>query len=68
MKIEVGDEVIVVGKRISLLAGLGSVAKMLAVFWPEYTTAFYEGAFVLTFVLQMVLANFFGITTKDGND
>jgi len=65
MKIEVGDEVIVIGKRISVGAGIAASAKVLAVFWPDYTVAFYEGAFVLTFIIQMVLANYFGITTKE---
>ena len=64
MKVQISDTVIVVGKRISLGAALGSIAKIVATLFPDYAVVAYESAFVLTFVGQMILANYFGITIK----
>ena len=64
MKVEVSDTVIVVGKRITVGAVFGSIAKIIASLYPDYAVVAYEASLVVTFVVQMALANFFSNTTK----
>ncbi len=65
MKLDIGDNEIIVGKRIAVGAVLGSIAKIFATLYPENATIFYESGLVLTFIVQIILANYFSITTKD---
>ena len=64
MKFDVGESTVVVGKRITVGVVLGSIAKIVSTIYPDYAVVAYESATVLTFVAQMVLANYFSNTTK----
>jgi len=64
MKFDVGENTVVVGKRITVTVLFGSVAKIGASIYPDYAVVAYESGTVLTFIVQLVLANYFSNTTK----
>ena len=64
MKFDVGDNTVIVGKRISVTIVFGSIAKIVATVYPDYAVVAYEGGTVLTFLFQLILANYFSHTTK----
>ena len=53
---------IVVGKRVQVGAALTSTALVLGRFWPEYLEMFVAGAVPVTFVVQLIIVRYFGIT------
>ena len=55
---------IVIGKRVALGAMVGSVATVGAALFPEYAVAIMGSVTVVTFFLQLAVAHYGGITTK----
>ena len=64
MKFDIGDKTLIVGKRISVGAVFGAIAKIVATIYPDYGIIAYETALILTFLAQLGLANWFKHTTK----
>ena len=55
---------IVIGKRVQVGAVLTSVAGILSHFWPEHAPAFIAAAVPITFIAQVLIAKYGGVTTK----
>ena len=53
---------VVIGKRTTIGAALTSVALVLGKFWPEYLDTFVEASIPVTFIVQVWVANKFGVT------
>ena len=53
---------IVIGKRVSIGAAMTSLAAVFAFFFPDYAPAFVAAAVPITFVIQVIVANRYGIT------
>lgn len=67
MKIERdGQPAIVIGKRITLGAAINSIAAIAAHFDPDNAVAYVAVAVPITFIAQMIVANWIGITTAEG--
>jgi hypothetical protein len=64
MKIQVNDKELIIGKRVTIGAALGSVASVFAHFYPEHAPAIVSAVVPITFVLQLIIANYFGITER----
>ncbi len=63
MKIERNNKPdIVIGKRVTVGAAIGGVANAVAVFYPEHAPAILALIVPLTFAVQLVLANRYGVT------
>ena len=54
----------VIGKRISVGAALTSTALVLGKIWPEHLEVFVAASVPLTFVIQIIIVKFFGVTTS----
>ena len=65
MKIQAGQTEIVVGKRVLLGAMVGSVATTFAALFPDYAVAIMGSVTAVTFFLQIAVAHFASITTKE---
>jgi len=65
MKIQAGQTEIVVGKRVLLGAMVGSVATTFAALFPDYAVAIMGSVTAVTFFLQIAVAHFANITTKE---
>jgi hypothetical protein len=55
---------VVVGKRVKLGAVVTSIVSVLSYFFPQYSAAIAAVAVPVTAILQVVVANKFGITTE----
>lgn len=56
---------IIIGKRVKVGAAITSVAGVLAHFWPEHGAAFIMMAVPITFVVQTLIAKYFGVTVRN---
>ena len=65
MKIQAGKTQIVVGKRVALGAMIGSVATTFAALFPDYAVAIMGSVTAVTFFVQVAVAHFTSITTKE---
>ena len=67
MKIERknGNPPIVIGKRITVGAAITSTLAVLSHFWPEHSSAMAAAAVPVTFIIQVWLANKFGVTSAE---
>ena len=68
MKTNIGETQVIIGKRVTIGAAVGSIATVLAELFPEFATAIIGGATAVTFVVQLLVAHKLGITTKENND
>lgn len=59
---------VIVGKRISVGGALTSLALVLGEFWPDYLKIFVAAAIPITFVVQVLIVNTMGVTTKKVDD
>ena len=59
------DKRIVIGKRVTIGAMVGSIATIFANIYPEYANSFIAGATVVTFFVQIIVANYWGITHRE---
>jgi len=57
---------IVIGKRVTIGAAINSTAAVLAALFPEKASAIVAAAVPVTFLAQVLIAKYFGITT--GNE
>ena len=53
---------IVIGKRVQVGAVFTSIAAILAHFFPQHATAFVSAAVPITFIAQVLIAKYGGIT------
>lgn len=66
MKIERQDKPpIVIGKRVAVGAVINSLTSILAFYIPEHAPAFVAAAVPITFIAQIIIANWIGITTVE---
>ena len=64
MKIErEGKSPVVIGKRVTIGAAVTSLTAVLANIFPEYAPSIIASATVVTFVIQVIVANKFGVTS-----
>jgi hypothetical protein len=63
MKINTSDgKSVIVGKRITVGAAINSVASICAFIFPDYAPAIVAAAVPLTFLVQVVIVNKYGVT------
>ena len=55
---------VVIGKRITVGAAIMGVSEALQTFYPEYAPAIGQLTVPFIFVVQLILVNKFGVTTK----
>jgi hypothetical protein len=67
MKVDIGDAEIVIGKRVSVGAAIGGIASVFGALFPEHAPAILYTVVPITFFIQILIAQFAGVTTKDGN-
>lgn len=53
---------IIIGKRIPIGAAINSIAVIFAAFFPNQAIAIMATAIPLTFIAQLIIANFLGVT------
>jgi hypothetical protein len=54
--------VVVIGKRVTIGAAVGAIATIFANIYPEHAGSFVASATVVTFIVQIIVANWIGIT------
>ncbi len=59
----IGDNKIIVGKRVSIGAAIGGIAALFGNLFPEYAPAILSGVVPLTFFLQLFIVHYTGVTT-----
>ena len=65
MKIErEGQAPIIIGKRVPVGAAIGSLATVFASIFPEHATAIIGSTTVITFIAQIIIANWIGVTSE----
>jgi hypothetical protein len=64
MKVQSGENTIVIGKRVALGGMVGSVATVFASIYPERAVAIMGSVTAVTFFLQILIGHFASITTK----
>lgn len=65
MKAQIGDTQLVIGKRVTVGAAINSVGAVFAHFYPEHAPAIISACVPITFIAQVIIANYLGITTKE---
>ena len=55
---------IIVGKRVTIGAAILGVANAIAHFYPEQAPAILAIVMPLTFVVQLLVVNYFGVTSN----
>ena len=60
MKLAVNN--VIIGKRVTVGAAIGSSAAILANIFPEYASSFVAGAVPVTLIAQILIARYGGIT------
>ena len=55
-------EGVVIGKRVQIGAALTSTAIVLGKVWPEHLELFVTAAVPITFIVQVLIAKFFGVS------
>ncbi len=63
MKLDIGDAEIVIGKRVSVGAAIGGVASVFGNLYPEYAPSILAGVVPFTFIVQILIARYAGVTT-----
>ena len=56
---------VVIGKRVTAGAAINSIAAVLAHFYPEHAPAIIAAAVPITFLVQVAVAHWGGITLAD---
>jgi hypothetical protein len=56
---------IVIGKRVPLGAVVTALGTILASFYPDHAVAIMAASIPLTFFLQVIVVNFFGVTESE---
>ena len=60
---KVGETTVIIGKRIPIGAAIGSLATMFSYLHPQYASAIIAAAVPLTFIAQVIIVNFLGVTS-----
>ena len=53
---------IIIGKRIPIGAAINSIAVIFAAFFPNQAVAIMSAGVFVTFIAQILIANFLGVT------
>lgn len=53
---------VIIGKRVTVGVAIGSIATIFANLYPEYAGSFVAGATAVTFITQILIARYGGIT------
>ena len=56
---------IVIGKRVTIGAAILGISESVQFFYPEYAPAIGSLTVPIIFLVQVIIANYFGITTKE---
>lgn len=64
MKVDFGEKTVVIGKRVTIGGAIGSIATGFSYIFPEQAPAIIAFAFPVTFIIQIIVANYWGVTTK----
>lgn len=64
MKIQAGSEPIIIGKRVTIGAAILSLSETLQQFFPEHAGALGASAIFVTFVVQILIARYYGVTNN----
>ena len=68
MKLDIkGKPPVIIGKRVTAGALIGSFVSIAAHFFPEHAPAFIAASVPLTMVAQIIIANKFGVTSADSD-
>ena len=65
MKIQYKNSDVIIGKRVTLGAVISSLAAFFAHFDPDNAPAYIAISIPVTFVAQVIVANWMGVTTHD---
>ena len=57
-----GKPPVIIGKRVTVGAAIGGVAAAIGNIWPEYANLLLNLVPPLTFVVQLVVVNRYGVT------
>jgi len=61
---KVGESNVIIGKRIPIGAAIGSLATVFSYLYPQYAPAIIAAAVPLTFVVQVIIVNYLGVTSN----
>lgn len=65
MKVNIeGKPPVIIGKRVTVGALIGSIVAMATHFYPEHAPAFTAAAVPITMIAQIIIANWIGVTTN----
>ena len=53
---------VIVGKRVKVGAAITSMALVFGKFWPEYLDVFVAAGIPTTFVVQLIIVKYWGVT------
>ena len=59
----IGDNKIIIGKRVSVGVAIGGIAALFGNIFPEYAPAILSGVVPLTFFVQLLIVRYTGVTT-----
>lgn len=66
MKVTIGGRPpIIVGKRVTVGALVGSITAIMAHFVPQHAPAFMAASVPITMIAQIIIANWLGVTTNE---
>lgn len=66
MKISIeGSPPIIIGKRVTVGALVGSITSILSFYYPEHAPVFVAASVPITMIAQIIIANWIGVTTAD---
>ena len=65
MKTTVGETQVVIGKRITIGAAIAGLSEGIQFFFPEHAPAIGSFTIPVIFIVQLLIAHNFGITTKE---
>lgn len=63
MKPTIGGKQIIIGKRVTIGAAIGGLGSAVAAIWPQYSQAILALVTPITFVVQVIIANRYGVTS-----
>ena len=65
MKVDIGERHVIIGKRVTIGAAINSIASIFAFLFPERAPAIVAAAVPLTFLVQVFIANRYGVTQQE---
>ena len=65
MKAQIGERQVVIGKRVTVGAAINGVGAVFAHIYPEHAPAIISACVPITFIVQVAIAHYHGVTTKE---